>query len=139
MLQRILNFLQAILQALISARFFYAEQATQQIVREQDAHILHPVSTTEEKLHETDPVLMLPLSARERTTEPYRALVRLKHPMQRYRDLDAMLEWFKRDRLNTVETELVPSQLHELARQLQRKIEQENGKQRTSDARTDAK
>jgi len=128
MLQRILNFLQAILQVLLSARFFYAEQATQQIVREQDAHILHPVSTTEEKLHETDPVLMLALSAKERTTEPYRALVRLRHPMQRYRDLDAMLERFKRDRLNTVETELVPSQLHELARQLQRKIEQEKGK-----------
>ena len=128
MLQRILNFLQAILQALLSARFFYDEQATKQIVREQDAHILHPVSTTEEKLHETDPVLILPLSARERTTEPYRALVRLKHPMQRYRDLDAMLEKFKRDRLNTVETALVPSQLHELARQLQRKIEQENRK-----------
>ena len=128
MLQRILKFLQAILQALLSARFFYAEQATQQIVREQDAHTLHPVSTTEEKLHETDPVLILPLSARECTTEPYRALVRLKHPMQRYRDLDAMLEKFKRDRLNTVETELVPSQLHELARQLQRRIEQEDGK-----------
>ena len=128
MLQRILNFLQAILQALISARFFYDEQATKQIVREQDAHILHPVSTTEEKLHETDPVLILPLSAREHTTEPYRALVRLKHPMQRYRDLDAMLENCKRDRLNTVETALVPSQLHELARQLQRKIEQENRK-----------
>ena len=128
MLQRILNFLQAILQALISARFFYDEQATKQIVREQDAHILHPVSTTEEKLHETDPVLMLPLSARERTTEPYRALVRLKHPMQRYRDLDAMLENCKRDRLNTVETVLVSSQLHELARQLQRKNEQGNGK-----------
>ena len=128
MLQRILNFLQAILQALLSARFFYDEQATKQIVGEQDAHILHPVSTTEEKLHETDPVLMLPLSAKERATEPYRALVRLKHPMQRYRDLDAMLEKFKRDRLNTVETELVPSQLHELARQLQRRIEQEDGK-----------
>ncbi len=128
MLQRILNFLQAILQALISARFFYDEQATKQIVGEQDAHILHPVSTTEEKLHETDPVLMLPLTARERTTEPYRALVRLKHPVQRYQDLDAMLDKFKRDRLNTVETELVPSQLHELARQLQRKIEQEDGK-----------
>jgi len=126
--QRILNFLQAILQALLSARFFYAEQATQQIVREQDAHILHPVSTRVEEFHETEPVLMLPLSARERTTEPYRALARLKHPMQRYRDLDAMLERFKRDRLNTVETELVPSQLHELARQLQRKIEQEDGK-----------
>ena len=128
MLQRILNFLQAILQVLQPARFFYEEQATKQLVREQDAHILHPVSTTEEKLNETDPVLMLPLSARERTTEPYRALVRLKHPMQRYRDLDAMLEKCKRDRLNTVETALVPSQLHELARQLQRKIEQENGK-----------
>ena len=126
MLQRILNFLQAILQALLSARFFYAEQATKQIVREQDAHILQPVSTRVEELYETDPVLMLPLTARERTTEPYRALVRLKHPMQRYRDLDAMLEKFKRDRLNTVETELVPSQLHELARQLQRKIEQED-------------
>ena len=125
MLQRILNFLQANLQALISARFFYDEPATKQIVGEQDAHILHPVSTTEEKLHETDPALMLRL---ERTTEPYRALVRLKHPMQRYRDLDAMLENFKRDRLNTVETVLVPSQLHELARQLQRKIEQEKGK-----------
>ena len=128
MLQRILNFLQAILQEVLSAQFFYAEQATKQIVGEQDAHILHPVSTTEEKLPETYPVLMLPLTARERTTEPYRALVRLKHPMQRYRDLDAMLEWFKRDRLNTVETELVPSQLHELARQLQRKIEKEDGK-----------
>jgi len=128
MLQRILNFLQAILQALHPGRFFYDEQATKEIVCEQDAHILHPVSTTEEKLHEMDPVLMLQLSAKERTTEPYRALVRLKHPMQRYRDLDAMLEKFKRDRLNTVETELVPSQLHELARQLQRKIEQENRK-----------
>ena len=128
MLQRILNFLQAILQALISARFFYDEQATKQIVCEQDAHILHPVSTRVEELHETDPVLMLPLSARESTTEPYRALLRLKHPIQRYRDLDVMLDKFKRDRLNTVETEVVPSQLHELARQLQRKIEQENGK-----------
>jgi hypothetical protein len=128
MLQRILNFLQAILQELLSARFFYDEQATKQIVCEQDAHILHPVSTTEEKLHETDPVLMLSLSTRERTTEPYRALVRLKHPMQRYRDLDAMLENCKRDRLNTVETVLVSSQLHELARQLQRKNEQGNGK-----------
>ena len=128
MLQRILNFLQAILQELLSARFFYAEQATKQIVLEQDAHILQPVSTMVEELHETDPVLMLPLSAKERTTEPYRALVRLKHPMQRYRDLDAMLDKFKRDRLNTVETVLVPSQLHELARQLQRKMEQEDGK-----------
>ena len=128
MLQRILNFLQAILQELLSARFFYAEQATKQIVCEQDADILHPVSTRVEELHETDPVLMLPLSAKERTTEPYRALVRLKHPMQRYRDLDAMLDKFKRDRLNTVETVLVPSQLHELARQLQRKMEQEDGK-----------
>ena len=128
MLQRILNFLQAILQVLQPARFFYEVQATKQIVREQDAHILQLVSTRVEELHETDPVLMLPLTARERTTEPYRALVRLKHPMQRYRDLDAMLEKFKRDRLNTVETELVPSQLHELARQLQRKIEQEDGK-----------
>jgi len=128
MLQRILNFLQAILQVLQPARFFYEEKATKQLVREQDAHILHPASTRVEELHETDPALMLPLSARERTTEPYRALVRLKHPMQRYRDLDAMLEKFKRDRLNTVETELVPSQLHELARQLQRRIEQEDGK-----------
>ena len=128
MLQRILNFLQAILQALHPARFFYTEQATKQIVREQDAHILQLVSTRVEELHETDPVLMLPLTARERTTEPYRALVRLKHPMQRYQDLDAMLDKFKRDRLNTVETELVPSHLHELARQLQRKIEQEDGK-----------
>src|SRR5207248_8602878 len=124
----ILNFLQAILQVLHPARFFYEEQATEQIVREQDAHILQLVSTRVEELRETDPVLMLPLSAKERTTEPYQALVRLKHPMQRYRDLDAMLERFKRDRLNTVETELVPSQLHELARQLQRKIEQEDGK-----------
>jgi hypothetical protein len=128
MLQRILNFLQAILQALHPARFFYDEQATQQIVRDQDARILHPVSTRVEELHETDPALIMPLTARERTTEPYRALVRLKHPMQRYRDLDAMLENCKRDRLNTVETALVPSQLHELARQLQRKIEQENRK-----------
>ena|SRR5438067_1782125 len=128
MLQRILNFLQAILQALLSARFSYAEQATQQIVPEQNAHIMHPVSTTEEELHETDPVLMMPLAARERTTEPHPAFVRLKHPMQRYRDLDVMLERFKRDRLNNVETELVSSQLHEFARQLQRKIEQEDGK-----------
>ncbi len=128
MLQRILNFLQAILQVLQPARFFYEEQATKQLVREEDAHILQLVSTRVEEIHETDPVLMLPLTARERTTEPYRALVRLKHPMQRYQDLDAMLDKFKRDRLNTVETELVPSQLHELARQLQRKIEQEDGK-----------
>jgi len=128
MLQRILNFLQAILQALLFARFFYAEQATQQIVREQDAHLLQPVSTRVEELYETGPVHMMPLSARERTTEPYRTLVLQKHPMQRYRDLDAMLEKCKRDRLNTVETELVPSQLHELARQLQRRIEQEDGK-----------
>lgn len=128
MLHQILNFLQAILQTLLSVRFSYAEQATQQVVREQDAHIPHSVSTTKEDLNETNQAPMMPLSARERTTEPYRALMRLKHPTQRYRDLDAMLENFKRDRLNNVETELVPEPMHKLARQLQRKIKQEGGK-----------
>ena len=128
MLHRILNYLQAILQTLLSPRFSYAEQAMQQVVREQEAHTPHPVSTTKEELNETNQAPMMPLSARECTTEPYRALLRLKHPTQRYRDLDAMLEVFKRDRLNNVETELVAEPVHKLARQLQRQIKQEDGK-----------
>jgi hypothetical protein len=129
--QRILNFLQAALQALLSARLSYAEQAREQVVHEQDAHI---VSTKQEKLNETECVSMTPLRVpiKERTTEPYPAVVRLKRPAQRYRDLDIMLEYFKRDRLNNVKTELVPEYLHELARQLQSRIEEEERSERGS-------
>ena len=129
-LQRILHFLQAILQELLPARFAYTEQTTQQAVCEQDMSILHSVSTMNKDLNETGEVPVMALPAREPTTEPCRALMRLKHPAHRYRDLDALLDQIKRDRLKNVETQLIPIPVHELARQLQRHIEQEEGKGR---------
>ena len=118
MLQRIRNFLQTIFQQLRLARFSSAEQATQQVILERNIDILYSISTMKKT-----PVMPVPV--RESITEPYRALKLRKNPAQRYRNLDAMLEQMKRDRLNTTDTQFVPGVVYKSARHLQHILEQE--------------
>jgi hypothetical protein len=125
MLHRIKSFLRAIFQELHPARISSTQQATRHIIHEQHTDILHPISTMKKDLKDTDMLPMMPASVRERTTEPYQAIIRLKNPAQRYRKLDAMLEQLKRDRLNNTDTLLVQGMMHGSARELQRFFEQE--------------
>jgi hypothetical protein len=135
MLQRIRNVLQAIFQQLRKAifqrlrpaRFSSVEQITQQMVRERDTDIPYAISTMKKDLDEpaTIPVKLVPVG--ERTTEPLRALMHPKNPAQRYRNLDILLEQVKRDRLNTMETQLIPEETYKSARHLQRILAQQVG------------
>lgn len=77
-------------------------------------------------LRETDSIPAVVPAVREPHTGPYRAIVmRRRRPAQRYRELDAMLEELKRDRLMDTDTVMVPVPAHNLARQLHRSLEQE--------------
>jgi hypothetical protein len=120
MLQRIRNFLQTIFQQLRPASFSSAKQATQQVILERNTDTLYLISTMKK-------IPTLPVTVRERDTEPYRALTLRKNPAQRYRDLDVMLEQMKRDRLNNTGTQLVPGEAYKSARHLQHILEQEEG------------
>ena len=51
--------------------------------------------------------------------------MRLKHPAQRYRDLDALLEHCKRERLNNVDTRLELKAVYRPVRRLQPIVERE--------------
>jgi hypothetical protein len=125
MLQRTLNFLQAVFHELLPAPFSITEQAMQAMVNEQDTPILPAMSTMKKDLIDTGGVPAVPVSAQERITEPYRALMRLKHPELRYRDLDALLEHCKRERLNNVDTRLELKAVYRPVRRLQPIVERE--------------
>lgn len=127
MLQRIRNVLKAIFQQLRSARFSSVEQATQQVVRERDTDILYSISTMKKDLDEPATISVELVSVGERTTEPFRAVMRPRNPAQRYRNLDVLLEEFQRDRLNTMETQLIPEEVVKSARHLQRIFGQKEG------------
>ena len=127
MLQRIRNVLQAIFQQLRPTSFSSAEQATQQVVLERDTDALYPISIMKQDLDDTKRVPVMPVPLRESTTEPHRALIRPKNPAQRYRNLDILLEQVKRDRLNTMETQLIPEEVYKSARHLQRILAQQVG------------
>jgi hypothetical protein len=129
MLQRTLNFLQTVFQELLPAPSSSIRQATQQMVQEQDRSILQPVATMTNALNETGPLPEI-LPAQERITGPYRAIVRQTHPAQRYRDLDALLEQFKRDRLHTVDTRLEIRAVYRPVRKLQPVLEQKDQRKR---------
>jgi hypothetical protein len=62
----------------------------------------------------------MPALVRERTTEPYPSLVQKKNPALRYRNLDAMLEELKRERLHNMDTQLIPHVAYKPVRHLQR-------------------
>jgi len=127
MLQRIINVLQAFFQQLCPVRFSSVEQITQQVAHERDTDILYAISTMKKDLDEpaTIPVKFVPLG--EWTTEPLRAVTHLKNPAQRYRNLDILLEQVKRDRLNTMETQLTSEEVYKPARYLQRILEHQVG------------
>jgi len=124
MLQRIRNFLLAIFQQLRPARFSSVEQVIQQVVPKRDTDVLHAISTVKKDLAEPAriPVKLAPVE--EKTTEPLRTVMHPKNPAQRYRNLDILLEQVKRDRLNTMETQIIPEELVKSARYLQRILEQ---------------
>ena len=125
MLQRIRNVLQAIFQQLRPARFSFVEQVIRQVVPERDTDTLYAISTVKKDLDEPAriPVKLVPVE--EKTTEPLRTVMHPKNPAQRYRDLDILLEQVKRDRLNTMETQIIPEELVKSARALQRILEQQ--------------
>ena len=123
MLQRISHFLQVIRHKLHSDR---AALAKRQMASARDTSIRQTVSTIQKSFGETDALPVMSLSAQRRTTDSFRTLVRLKPPAQRYRELDAMLEQIKKDRLNAMETQLVQQSAHELARQLQHDLDDQS-------------
>jgi hypothetical protein len=119
--------LQAIFQQLRPSRFSAVERIAQQVVRKRDTDIMNAISTMKKDLDEpaTIPVKLVPVG--ERTTEPLRAIMHLRNPAQRYRNLDILLEQMKRDRLNTMETQLIPEEVLKSARHLQRILEHQVG------------
>ncbi|HJT55827.1 MAG TPA: hypothetical protein VJ761_04985 [Ktedonobacteraceae bacterium] len=125
MLHRVMHFLQAILREEHPARFSSPEQAIQQVVREKDTSIEHFIFAVKKKLDQKDMLSAIPVPMKERTTEPYQILMRTKNPAQRYRSLDTLLEQCKRERLNTVNTQLVPRVVYKPVRHLQRMLEQQ--------------
>ena len=127
-MQRATDFLRALLQRLRPVWFFRPGQVKQQKARKQDTSALRVLSSGKKSLKETGTIPALLFD--EPVTEPYRAVVRLKRPAERYRALDAMLEEFKRERLNSTETTMLPEPTHRLARQLQAGIEQREEGQR---------
>jgi len=118
MLQQIRNFLQIILQQLRLASFSRTEQATQQVIFERNTDAFHSISTMKK-------IPMAPALVRERITEPHPALMLRRNPAQRYRNLDIMLEELRRDRLNNMDTQLIPEALCKSAQYLQYILEQE--------------
>ncbi len=127
MLHRVTHFLQAIFRDEQSTGLSSTEQPMQQVAvaREQDTSAQRISSAIKKELVDKDTLPTLPAVVRERTTEPYRTLMRKKNPAQRYRKLDAMLEQFKRERLQTMNTQLVPRAAYKPVRRLQRIIEQQ--------------
>lgn len=118
MLQQIRNFLQVIFQQLRPVSFSRTEHATQQVIFERNTDALYSIPTMKK-------IPVTPAPVRESITEPCRALMLRKNPAQRYRDLDIMLEQMKRDRLNNMDTQLIPEALCKSARYLQYILEQE--------------
>jgi hypothetical protein len=127
MLQRIRNVLQAIFQQLRPARFSSVEQVIQQVVPERDTDVLYAISTVKKDLAEPARIPVKPVPVEEKTTEPLRTVMHPKNPAQRYRNLDILLEQVKRDRLNTMETQIIPEELVKSARYLQRILEEQVG------------
>lgn len=125
MLQRIRNFLLAIFQQLRPARFSFVKQVIQQVVPERDTDTLYAISTVKKDLAEPARIPVKLVPAEEKTTEPLRTVMHPKNPAQRYRNLDILLEQVKRDRLNTMETQIIPEELVKSARYLQRILEQQ--------------
>jgi hypothetical protein len=125
MFQRLSGLLRFLFQGLPPASFPRTEQA--QSVLKQDMIARHSITTGEKNLKETGPVAAVPLLAKERVTEPYRAVRHWKRPAERYRELDAMLAEIKQDRLLHSETMLLPVPASHLAQRLYRKLEQEDG------------
>ena|SRR5438270_12274770 len=126
MLQRIRNVLQAIFQQLRQTRFS-VEQVIQQVVPKRGTDVLYTISTVKKDLAEPARIPVKLVSVEEKTTEPLRTVMHPKNPAQRYRDLDILLEQVKRDRLNTMETQIIPEGLVKSARDLQRILEQQVG------------
>lgn len=125
MLASISHFLWTVLQKLRAGQSSRGEQVKPQGVRLPERTIQAAVAPMKKSLRETDSIPAVVRAVREPHTGPHRAIVRRRRPAQRYRELDAMLEELKRDRLTDTDTVMVPVPAHHLARQLHRSLEQE--------------
>ncbi|HLH61247.1 MAG TPA: hypothetical protein VKV20_06135 [Ktedonobacteraceae bacterium] len=120
MLHKVSQFLQALFRDEQTIPFSSSEQAAPQATRERDTGKQYVSSAIKKEFVERDTLPLMPAIVRERTTEPYPSLIRKKNPALRYRNLDAMLEQLKRERLHNMNTQLVPRVAYKPVRRLQR-------------------